>query len=61
MRIEASQARTRIMRLVERIALLEAALEQCRALADKAAEDTAAEYCRQIREIAETALEGEPV
>jgi hypothetical protein len=61
MRIEASQARARIMRLVERIALLEAALEQCRALASRASGDSAAEYCRQIEVIASAALETSPV
>jgi hypothetical protein len=61
MRIEASQARARIMRLVERIALLEAALEQCRALAGRASGDNAAEYCRQIEAIANVALEASPV
>lgn len=56
MRIEASEARNRIVRLVERITVLEAALEQCRALADKASPDTAQTYCRQIGEVASTAL-----
>ena len=57
MRIEASEARTRIVRLVERIAGLEAALEQCRALAGRAGPDTALDYCEQIERVAETALE----
>jgi hypothetical protein len=57
MRIEASQARARIGRLVERIAGLEAALEQCRTLATKARAETALDYCEQIERVAETALE----
>lgn len=56
MRIEASQARARIVRLVERITVLEAALEQCRALADKASPETAETYCRQIEGVARSAL-----
>lgn len=57
MRIEAAQARARIVRLVERIGVLEAALEQCRALADKAAPDTAQDYCQQIERVAADALD----
>jgi hypothetical protein len=57
MRIEAEQARTRIVRLVERIAVLEATLEQCRALAEKAAPTTAEHYCRQIEQVASVALD----
>jgi hypothetical protein len=57
MRIEASQARARIVRLVERIAALEAALEQCRTLASRASAQTAHHYCEQIEEIASTALD----
>lgn len=57
MRIEASQARARIVRLVERIAGLEAALEQCRTLADRASDETALDYCRQIEEVASAALD----
>jgi hypothetical protein len=57
MRIEASQARARIVRLVERIAVLEAALEQCRALADRAAPHTAEQYCSQIEQVATAALD----
>jgi hypothetical protein len=61
MRIEASQARGRITRLVERINVLEAALEQCGKLAGKAGPDTALEYCREIGEVATAALERSPV
>ena len=57
MHIEASQARTRIVRLVERIAVLEAALEQCRALAAKAAPHTAQNYCEEIARVASAALD----
>ncbi len=57
MRIEASEARARIMRLNERIAVLEAALEQCRTLADKATPDNALSYCEQIEQVAADALE----
>ena len=61
MRIEASQARGRITRLVERISVLEAALERCRKLADKADADTEVDYCREISEVADAALEHSPV
>lgn len=57
MRIEASEARARIMRLNERIAVLEAALEQCRTLADKATPDNAISYCEQIEQVAADTLE----
>lgn len=57
MRIEASEARARIVRLVERIAILEAALEQCRTLAHQARADTAPRYCEQIEQVAAAALE----
>ncbi len=57
MRIEASAARARIVRLVERITILEAALEQCRALAHQAMPDTAPHYCEQIEQVATAALE----
>lgn len=59
MRIEASQARARIVRLVERIATLEAALEQCRTLASKAQAGTAHDYCEQIEHVASTVLDRE--
>jgi len=59
-RIEAAEARARIARLVERIAVLEAALEQCRALAAGAAADRAPEYCEQIKDVAEGALDRQP-
>jgi hypothetical protein len=57
MRIEASEARARIMRLNERLAVLEAALEQCRTLAARATADTAVSYCEQIEQVAGEALE----
>lgn len=47
----------RVTRMVERITELEAALERCRALADKAEPGTAYAYCTQIEDIAKTALE----
>ncbi len=61
MRIEGSQVRARIMRLNERIAMLEAALEQCRTLADKATPDNALSYCGQIDQVAGDALERQAV
>jgi hypothetical protein len=61
MRIEGSEARARIMRLNERIAVLEAALEQCRTLADKATPDKALSYCEQIEQVAGDALERQAV
>jgi hypothetical protein len=61
MRIEGSEARARIMRLNERIAMLEAALEQCRTLADKATPDKALSYCEQIEQVAGAALERQTV
>ena len=61
MRIEGSQVRARIMRLNERIAVLEAALEQCRTLADKATPDSALSYCEQIDQVAGDALERQAV
>ncbi len=57
MRIEASKARARIVRLVERIAILEAALEQCRTLAHRATPDAAPRYCERIEEVASAALD----
>jgi len=45
------------MRLVERIAVLEAALDRCRTLADKAGSESAEDYCRQIGQIAAAALD----
>jgi hypothetical protein len=60
MRIEASEARARIMRLNERIAVLEAALEQCRTLADRATPDNALSYCERIDQVAADALEHQP-
>jgi hypothetical protein len=61
MRIEGSEARARIMRLNERLAVLEAALEQCRTLADRAAPDTALSYCEQSAQVAGEALERQGV
>ena len=61
MRIEGSEARARIMRLNERLAMLEAALEQCRALAARAAPDTAVSYCEQIEQVAGDALDRQQV
>jgi len=61
MRIEGSEARARIMRLNERLALLEAALEQCRTLAARATSDTAVSYCDQIERIAGDALDRQAV
>jgi hypothetical protein len=61
MRIEGSEARARIMRLNERIVVLEAALEQCRTLADKATPDNALSYCDQIAKVAGDALERQAV
>jgi hypothetical protein len=61
MRIEASEARARIMRLNERIAVLEAALAQCRTLAGRAAPENALSYCAQIDQIAQDALERQAV
>jgi hypothetical protein len=57
MRIEASEARARIMRLNERLAVLEAALAQCRTLAARARIDTALSYCEQIEQVVGEALE----
>jgi hypothetical protein len=57
MRIEGSEARARIMRLNERLAVLGAALEQCRTLAARATTDTAISYCEQIEQVAAEALE----
>jgi len=57
MRIEGSEARARIMRLNERITVLEAALEQCRTLAQNATADTALSYCEQIEQVTGDALE----
>jgi len=53
--------RARIMRLNERIAVLEAALEQCRTLAGKATPDNALSYCEQIEQVAGDALERQVV
>lgn len=53
--------RARIMRLNERIAVLEAALEQCRTLADKATQDNALSYCGQIEQVAGDALQRQAV
>jgi hypothetical protein len=61
MRIEGSEVRARIMRLNERIAMLEAALEQCRTLAGNAALDNARSYCEQIEQVAGDALERQAV
>jgi hypothetical protein len=61
MRIEGSEARARIMRLNERLAVLEAALEQCRTLATKARPDNALSYCEQIEQVAVEALERQGV
>jgi hypothetical protein len=61
MRIEGSEVRARIMRLNERIAMLEAALEQCRTLAGNAAPDNARSYCEQIEQVACDALERQAV
>ena len=57
MRIEGSEARARIMRLNERLPVLEAALEQCRTLAARATSDSAVSYCEQIEQVAGEALE----
>ncbi len=57
MRIEASAARARIVRLVERIAILEAALERCRTLARRATPDAAPRYCEEIEQVATAALD----
>jgi hypothetical protein len=61
MRIEGSEARARIMRLNERLAVLEAALEQCRTLAARATPDKALSYCEQIEQVAGEALERQGV
>jgi len=61
MRIEGSEARARIMRLNERLAVLEAALEQCRTLAARATTDNAVSYCEQIEQVAVEALEHQAV
>jgi hypothetical protein len=61
MRIEGSEARARIMRLNERLAMLEAALEQCRTLAARATSDTAVSYCEQIEQVAGDAVERQGV
>jgi hypothetical protein len=54
--IESVRARACVVRLVERIAVLEASLERCRVLADRAAPHTADQYCRQIEQVASAAL-----
>jgi hypothetical protein len=61
MRIEGSEARARIMRLNERLAVLEAALERCRTLAARATSDTAVSYCEQIEQVAGEALQRQGV
>ncbi|HEX6840950.1 MAG TPA: hypothetical protein VF113_05470 [Stellaceae bacterium] len=49
------------MRLNERLAVLEAALEQCRTLAARATSDNAVSYCEQIEQVAGDALERQGV
>ncbi len=61
MRLESREVAARIGRLVERIGMLEAALEQCRTLAERAAPETAPDYCEKIAEVARTALQREIV
>jgi hypothetical protein len=55
--VEPVRARTCVARLVERIAILEASLEQCRVLAEKGSPNTADQYCRQIEQAASAALD----
>ncbi|MGH6981731.1 MAG: hypothetical protein ACREFC_11035 [Stellaceae bacterium] len=57
MHVKGPQARDRIGSMLERIAVLEAALERCRTLADKAQPGTAYQYCTQIEDVAQSVLD----